>query len=72
MLANRLQKILPVLISKEQSTFVPWRNITDNILVDFELIHFMKRKTSGEVGDFAYIAKLLIEFLEIICVAECW
>lgn len=47
-LANRLQKILPVLISEEQSAFVPGRNISDNVLAAFELIHYMKRKSSGE------------------------
>lgn len=51
--ANRLQKILPVMISKEQSAFVPGRNISDNVLVTFELIHFMKRKTSGVTGEVA-------------------
>lgn len=47
-LANRLQKILPNIISEEQSAFVSGRNITDNILVAFEILHYMKRKHSGQ------------------------
>ena len=47
-LANRLQKILPNIISEEQSAFVSGHNITDNILVAFEILHYMKRKHSGQ------------------------
>lgn len=39
--ANRLQKILSMVIYKEQSVFVPGRNIQENILVAFKLIHYM-------------------------------
>ena len=52
-LANRLKAFLPVLIDESQSAFVPGRAITDNVLVAFELIHYMKRKSYGKVGDVA-------------------
>lgn len=50
MLANRLKLILPDLISQHQSAFVPGHLITDNIMLAFEIMHYMKRKTQGKCG----------------------
>ena len=43
-LANRLKKILPCIISKFQSAFQTNKAILDNILVAFESLHHMKIK----------------------------
>ena len=50
-LANRLKIIFPGIIFENQSTFVPERSITDNILVAFEVVHHMKRKNYGQEGE---------------------
>ena len=52
-LANRLKKILPQLISPTQSAFVPGRLITDNILVAYESPHTMHGRKNGKKGSLA-------------------
>lgn len=52
-LANRLKAIFPDVITENQSAFVPARNITNNVLVAFEILHFMKKKNRGQEGEVA-------------------
>ena len=49
-LANRLKKFLPQLISETQSAFMSSHLISDNILIAHETLHFMKSKQKGKVG----------------------
>ena len=52
-LANRLKKILPEVVNKSQSAFVPRRLITDNVLVAFELMYHINQKRKGKDGQMA-------------------
>ena len=47
-LANRIKKILPKIISEHQSVFTKSRLISDNILVAFESLHSMQKHVSKE------------------------
>ena len=49
-LANRLKTFLPFIISENQSAFTSDHLITDNVLVAFELMHFLNHKTVGKEG----------------------
>ncbi|XP_030502725.2 uncharacterized protein LOC115717895 [Cannabis sativa] len=48
--ANRMKNVLNFAISETQSAFVARRLISDNIMVAFEVMHYLKRKTTGKKG----------------------
>jgi hypothetical protein len=49
-LAGRLRSVLDDVISPSQSAFVPRRLIFDNILVAYEITHFLMNKRDGNLG----------------------
>ncbi|KAL0456368.1 UNVERIFIED_CONTAM: hypothetical protein Slati_0976000 [Sesamum latifolium] len=53
MLDNRMKPILPTIISESQSAFLPGRLISDNVLVTFEINHYLTHKIRGLVGQAA-------------------
>jgi hypothetical protein len=50
-MVNRLRGLLNVMISPEQSAFVPTRRITDNALISLECVHAIQ-KSNGRRGDY--------------------
>lgn len=52
-LANRLKQLLPIIISKYQSVFIPKRLITDNIIIAYEALYTMKIRQKGRDGNMA-------------------
>lgn len=51
--ANRLKKTLESVISENQSTFMTGRLISDNVMVSYEVMHYLKRKRRGKGGHMA-------------------
>lgn len=52
-LANRLKVVLNKCISDSQSAFVAGRSVLDNAMAAIEIIHYMKSKVKGILGDVA-------------------
>lgn len=49
-IANRLEFLLPSIISQHQFAFVPGRLIINNILAAFEILHIMHTNIYGRKG----------------------
>ncbi|XP_035546173.1 secreted RxLR effector protein 78-like [Juglans regia] len=52
-MANKLKKLFPYLISSNKSAFISRRLITDNVMIVYETLHTMKTRQKGRVGSIA-------------------
>lgn len=49
-ITNRFRPILSKIIETSQSAFIPGRLISDNIIVGFEILHWMRSRSTGRCG----------------------
>lgn len=49
-LANRMKRVMEKIVSENQSAFIPGRLITDNIMVSYEMMHYLKQEQRGKEG----------------------
>lgn len=61
-LANRLKIVLCKCISLEQLVFITGRNILDNAMITFGIIHYLKNKKEGKSYDRVGLLSLLMCF----------
>lgn len=52
-IANRFKQTLESVIAENQSAFMTGRLIIDNVMVSYEVMHFLKRKRRGKKGHMA-------------------
>lgn len=49
-IANRMKGMLESVVSENQSAFIPGRLISDNVMISYEVMHYLKRKRGGKEG----------------------
>lgn len=49
-MANRMKSLMDIVVSDRQSAFIPGRLIFDNIMIAFEVMHYLKGKKVGKDG----------------------
>ncbi|XP_060965763.1 uncharacterized protein LOC133034618 [Cannabis sativa] len=49
-MTNRMKPFMDSIVADSQSAFIPNRLISDNIMVSFEVLHYLKRKRQGKTG----------------------
>lgn len=58
---------MPNMIDEAESTSIPGRLISNNVVVAFEVIHFMKSKSVGKHGDSKVCPLETIHKPKVIC-----
>ena len=49
-LEYRLKQVVDLIISETQSAFIPGKLITDNVMISYEIMHYLRRKRQGKDG----------------------
>lgn len=49
-MTNRLKVVLPEVITDYQSAFVPKRQVTHNVLIAYEINHYIRNRRYGKNG----------------------
>ncbi|XP_073151939.1 uncharacterized protein [Henckelia pumila] len=65
-MANRLNKVINYIISEQLNAFIFGRSITDNVIIAFEISHYLKCKRIGKKG-----ASLKIDMSKATNLEEC-
>lgn len=47
-MANRMKVVLDTVVSDTQSAFIPDRLIYDNVMISYEVMHYLKGKKTGK------------------------